>query len=42
MREAGCETLILADPHFGKDAAFRSAGIPVPGGAFDANRIIEK
>jgi DNA ligase-associated metallophosphoesterase len=30
------ETLILADPHFGKDAAFRSAGIPVPGGAFDA------
>jgi metallophosphoesterase superfamily enzyme len=23
-------TLLIADPHFGKDAAFRSAGIPVP------------
>ncbi len=23
-------TLFIADPHFGKDAAFRSAGIPVP------------
>lgn len=23
-------TLFVADPHFGKDAAFRSAGIPVP------------
>lgn len=24
-------TLIIADPHFGKDAAFRSIGVPVPG-----------
>lgn len=26
-------TLLLADPHFGKSAAFRAAGIPVPRGA---------
>ena len=26
-------TLLLADPHFGKAAAFRAAGIPVPSGA---------
>jgi DNA ligase-associated metallophosphoesterase len=26
-------TLLLADPHFGKGAAFRAAGIPVPRGA---------
>jgi uncharacterized protein len=26
-------TLLVADLHFGKDAAFRMAGIPVPGGA---------
>jgi uncharacterized protein len=25
-------TLLLADPHFGKAAAFRTAGIPIPGG----------
>ncbi|HEX4681276.1 MAG TPA: ligase-associated DNA damage response endonuclease PdeM, partial [Gemmatimonadaceae bacterium] len=25
-------TLLLADPHFGKAAAFRSAGVPVPRG----------
>lgn len=25
-------TLLIADPHFGKAAAFRHAGIPVPGG----------
>ncbi len=26
-------TLVLADPHFGKTAAFRSFGVPVPGGS---------
>lgn len=26
------ETLLVADPHFGKAATFRAAGIPVPGG----------
>lgn len=26
------ETLVLADPHFGKSAAFRAGGIPVPPG----------
>ena len=26
-------TLVLADPHFGKDASFRAAGIPVPAAA---------
>src|SRR5688500_18064151 len=26
-------TLLVADVHFGKDAPFRMAGIPVPGGA---------
>jgi DNA ligase-associated metallophosphoesterase len=26
------ETLIIADPHFGKAAAFRAGGIPIPGG----------
>lgn len=25
-----CETLLVADPHFGKAAAFRHAGMPVP------------
>lgn len=30
------DTLILADPHFGKAASFRAAGIPVPGGTTDA------
>lgn len=25
-------TLLVADPHFGKSAAFRAAGLPVPGG----------
>jgi DNA ligase-associated metallophosphoesterase len=29
-------TLVLADPHFGKDASFRAAGIPVPTGATGA------
>lgn len=26
------ETLLIADPHFGKAATFRSAGVPVPAG----------
>src|SRR5690242_20438181 len=26
------ETLLVADPHFGKAAAFRAAGVPVPRG----------
>lgn len=26
----GAETVLIADPHFGKAATFRSAGIPVP------------
>ena len=26
------ETLLVADPHFGKAAAFRAAGLPLPGG----------
>lgn len=26
------QTLIVADPHFGKSEAFRAAGLPVPGG----------
>jgi DNA ligase-associated metallophosphoesterase len=26
------ETLLVADPHFGKGAAFRAFGVPVPGG----------
>lgn len=29
---AGAETLLVADPHWGKAASFRAAGIPVPGG----------
>lgn len=29
-------TLIIADPHFGKDAVFRGAGIPVPAAAMTA------
>ena len=29
----GEKTLFIADPHFGKSASFRSAGIPVPEGA---------
>lgn len=28
----GLRTLWIADPHFGKDASFRAAGIPVPSG----------
>ncbi|OWK39850.1 ligase-associated DNA damage response endonuclease PdeM [Fimbriiglobus ruber] len=27
------QTLVLADPHFGKPDAFRAAAVPVPGGA---------
>lgn len=27
-----CSTLVIADPHFGKSATFRSAGIPLPPG----------
>ena len=30
---AGSSTLIIADAHFGKSAAFRKIGIPVPAGA---------
>src|SRR4051812_34366951 len=26
------DTLLIADPHFGKAAAFRAAGVPVPRG----------
>ncbi len=35
------QTLIIADPHFGKPSAFRSAGIPVPMGTTvsDLNRL---
>ncbi|CAN5391619.1 ligase-associated DNA damage response endonuclease PdeM [soil metagenome] len=35
------ETLIITDPHFGKDATFRSAGIPIPSGgtAADLKRL---
>ena len=29
---AGARTLLIADPHFGKAASFRSAGVPVPAG----------
>jgi DNA ligase-associated metallophosphoesterase len=29
---AGTQTLLVADPHFGKAATFRSAGVPVPRG----------
>jgi uncharacterized protein len=29
----GSATLLLADPHFGKPAAFRAAGLAVPGGS---------
>lgn len=31
------DTLLVADAHFGKDQAFRRAGIPVPAGAVDDN-----
>lgn len=31
------DTLLLADPHFGKAASFRAGGIPVPGGTTGAN-----
>jgi len=31
------KTLIIADPHFGKAAAFRASGVPVPGGTTAAN-----
>jgi DNA ligase-associated metallophosphoesterase len=30
-------TLLIADPHFGKAASFRAAGVPVPRGTSDAN-----
>lgn len=30
-------TLVITDPHFGKDAAFRAGGVPVPDGATAAN-----
>ena len=30
-------TLVIADPHFGKAAAFRQAGIPIPHGTTKAN-----
>jgi DNA ligase-associated metallophosphoesterase len=30
-------TLFIADPHFGKDATFRSAGIGLPQGSLDAD-----
>jgi len=33
----GRETLFIADPHFGKAAAFRAGGIPVPGGTTGEN-----
>ncbi len=34
-------TLFIADPHFGKDATFREAGVPVPGAAMthDLDRL---
>jgi DNA ligase-associated metallophosphoesterase len=35
LREA--ETLVIADPHFGKPAAFRSKGVFVPGGTTEAD-----
>lgn len=31
------EALLVADPHFGKAAAFRSLGVPVPGGTTAEN-----
>jgi DNA ligase-associated metallophosphoesterase len=31
------ETLFVADPHFGKAAAFRAAGVPVPRGTTEEN-----
>ncbi|WP_020474667.1 ligase-associated DNA damage response endonuclease PdeM [Zavarzinella formosa] len=34
------QTLLLADPHFGKAETFRHAGLPVPGGGADSlNRL---
>lgn len=30
-------TLFIADPHWGKTAAFRAGGLPVPGGTSDAD-----
>lgn len=32
-------TLLIADPHFGKAAAFRASGIPVPNGTTDGNLL---
>ena len=32
----GAGTLLVADPHWGKAAAFRAAGLPVPGGTTSA------
>src|ERR1043165_3597049 len=31
------KTLIIADPHFGKAAAFRAAGVPVPEATTESN-----
>jgi DNA ligase-associated metallophosphoesterase len=33
----GHRTLLVADPHFGKAAAFRALGVPVPGGTTAEN-----
>lgn len=33
----GDRTLLVADPHFGKAAAFRALGVPVPGGTTAEN-----
>ncbi len=30
-------TLFIADPHFGKTDSFQAAGVPIPGGATDAD-----
>jgi DNA ligase-associated metallophosphoesterase len=34
---ASQRTLLIADPHFGKDATFRAAGIALPPGTLDAD-----
>ncbi len=36
-RRRGADTLVIADPHFGKAAAFRAVGIPVPAGSTTAS-----
>ncbi len=35
------DTIVISDPHFGKDATFRAAGVPLPGGtvASDLSRL---